>query len=690
MLSVEPHDSPERAVPPLLWPARAPQWSRLAMVSVIVAAATAVNSLRVLADGPTGLATPVAGFTLLVLSTYIVSGGAWRQRELWAASACALTAVAAVSLARGDGPLLSVALGVGVVGQALLTLLVWSRWPTTPGFHPVLSSLGRLLASCAAGAVVGAALAPTHAVLTGSADASVYGHWALRSTVSAFAVSLLGYHLLSPPATRLPRSPAWARIATAAATVLVLGLAEHLAPHAWVLFLLLPVGVFAAWAFSVRGAAGYVTAVSLAVVGVSVGGIGPFRDVTASERASLSRVFVLVFVFVVMALVLDRAGQQKLLSQVQREREDARAHVEMFEHMVLAISDGVLVVDDCGTVVLCNNAAREVLARLPGDQGLPWAQRPDGPLAHVIAGLTAASADVTVPGRDGAATSVFSVQAYPLQHHGRRHAVAVLRDVTPERRRAGELQRFARITAHDLRSPLSALSLWAESAQEDLRSGDPADVEHCLQRVVGAAVRMDRMITDVLDYSLASDSEMRTRPVHLGDLITSVTGAYQADHPGQLRWLQLTVDADAVVDVDPRLVGRVFDNLISNAVKYTAAGVDPQVDISVGQDTCGWVVVHVDDRGVGIPVGQEARIFEEYHRAPEHAQSRQGSGIGLAICKRVVERHGGHIRAMRRPGGGARFELTLPRWQPANSGGCSEAQRSPAVCPLAAPNIPVW
>ncbi|MFB9877491.1 ATP-binding protein [Planobispora siamensis] len=111
---------------------------------------------------------------------------------------------------------------------------------------------------------------------------------------------------------------------------------------------------------------------------------------------------------------------------------------------------------------------------------------------------------------------------------------------------------------------------------------------------------------------------------------------------------------------NPPLLRQLFNNLIGNAIKYTAAGQVARVDITGEPTGDGWVRITVADRGIGIPAGEHEAIFTGFHRAAEAADTYSGTGLGLAICQRVVERHGGTISACDNPGGGARLVFTLP------------------------------
>jgi signal transduction histidine kinase len=160
---------------------------------------------------------------------------------------------------------------------------------------------------------------------------------------------------------------------------------------------------------------------------------------------------------------------------------------------------------------------------------------------------------------------------------------------------------------------------------------------------------MKSLIEDLLGRA-THDSTLQLRRVDVAALAEEVA----ADHGATA---QVKVGDIPDVHADAALVRQLLDNLIANALKFVAPGEEPRVSVSGRRTDSGTVVVAVADAGIGLPRGAHARIFDQHHRA--HA-SYDGRGLGLAICRRIVERHGGSISARDNPGGGAVFEFTLP------------------------------
>jgi PAS domain S-box-containing protein len=219
-----------------------------------------------------------------------------------------------------------------------------------------------------------------------------------------------------------------------------------------------------------------------------------------------------------------------------------------------------------------------------------------------------------------------------------------------------ELTQFTYLAAHDLQEPLRIIVNFSELARRKSEGALPNDAEAHLRRVVDAAKRMDRLISDVLAYTrAASEPERAIRPVDLDALLTTVIQSV-APLVEESRVKIIRQPLPSVAGDSARL-SQVFQNLIVNAIKYRKPGIPPTVLITAEQQGDMWLIA-VQDDGQGFLEEYAERIFGIFKRL--HGPSVPGSGIGLAICKAVVERHGGRIWARSQLGHGATFFLTLP------------------------------
>lgn len=212
--------------------------------------------------------------------------------------------------------------------------------------------------------------------------------------------------------------------------------------------------------------------------------------------------------------------------------------------------------------------------------------------------------------------------------------------------------------SHDFRTPLATII----GSASTLRDSAPGRIDEARRRVLldtllHEAERMNRLIGNLLDLTRLSEGrvELRREWFAVDELVGAVLarlGAVLAEHPVALR----LADDLPLLRGDEVMLEQVLSNLLENAARHTPAGTAVEISAGVRDDA---LEVAVRDHGPGLPAGEEARVFEKFHRARvEDAQS--GFGLGLAICKAIVEAHGGTIAAANAPGGGAEFRFALP------------------------------
>jgi len=250
------------------------------------------------------------------------------------------------------------------------------------------------------------------------------------------------------------------------------------------------------------------------------------------------------------------------------------------------------------------------------------------------------------------------------QFIARMQAEAALRDANDELERQArelmrsnaELQQFAYVASHDLQEPLRMISSYTQLLQR--RYGDRFDKEarEFMDFVVDGATRMKQLIEDILAYSRIGTRGRDFKTVQseaaFRKAVVNLRGSIEA------RGATVTSDALPEVEADEAQLAQLFQNLIGNALKF-AGEQPPKVHVSAADrgDACEFAV---RDNGIGIDPQYFERIFMVFQRL--HGKSEYpGTGIGLAICKKVVDRHGGRIRVESQPGQGSTFYFTLPR-----------------------------
>jgi light-regulated signal transduction histidine kinase (bacteriophytochrome) len=183
-----------------------------------------------------------------------------------------------------------------------------------------------------------------------------------------------------------------------------------------------------------------------------------------------------------------------------------------------------------------------------------------------------------------------------------------------------------------------------------------ADADAFIDYAVDGAARMRTLIEDLLAYSRAGRSERPAEPVNTARVVGEVAATLRAlahDEPPEITW-----DGLPTVQGDPQQIVQLFQNLIGNAVKFTAPGVRPRVTVGAEREGAAWRFA-IEDNGIGIEARHAERVFGMFQRL--HTRDEfEGTGIGLAIARKVVERHGGRISAAPREQGGTCFTFTLP------------------------------
>jgi signal transduction histidine kinase/tetratricopeptide (TPR) repeat protein/tRNA A-37 threonylcarbamoyl transferase component Bud32 len=218
-----------------------------------------------------------------------------------------------------------------------------------------------------------------------------------------------------------------------------------------------------------------------------------------------------------------------------------------------------------------------------------------------------------------------------------------------------DLQQFAHAASHDLSEPLRMVSSYLQLLAKRYQGKLDSDADEFIGFAVDGAVRMQALIDGLLTYSRAGTAEYALGPVDCSQVVRESLVTLEA----RIKETDATITADPLPTVrgDATQLGQLFQNLLSNAIKFVASGA-PLVHVSAEKEPTGWRFT-VTDNGVGVEPRHVGRIFTVFQRLHSR-ESYPGSGIGLAICKRVVERHGGRIWLEPGPDVGSRFCFTIP------------------------------
>ena len=652
------------------------RWPMLVLFPVAWVA-VGLSSRLLAAEGSLAVTWPPAGVAVL---WFLLRGATWRSPDVALLAAVAF----AVNVVTGASTGFGVVLAATNVVQTLLAVTLMRRWAPelwgcggSRGFdsvRTVFRAFGGLAAGMAAGAAVGIVGSLVVGQQTGWVDAALWFNRQLSGALVVAPLGLLVGHRLSLPRPRQPLLPRpHGAVEYAAAAVFTVALhAAGLGVTELPLGFLLPVAsVWVGVRFRPLPTAFHATVTGLVTVVVTLAGVGRFAEISSpAVQAALAQGYVVTLLFIGLALSTRREENRVLEAELRAAGQRARFQAELLQTVITSMTEGVAVVDHDDHVVISNPAADRLGYADPsrGDDDHPGfdVYFPDGtrvapdqrPSQRAMRGETVQDEEVVLA-PDGLG-QVLSVSAVPLVGEDGEpgsQALLMFRDTTDAYTRRTELANFAGTVAHDLRNPLAAIEGWTEMLEDEVEAGalEPVMVRSFIQQLRLASSRMHSLIGDLLDHASSGNRRLELTKVDLVELVTSIAaarGAADLVECGELPW----VSADRV------LMSQLFDNLLGNALKYVAPGTTPRVVVAGERAAAGWARITVTDNGVGLPSGEQERIFQEFHRA--HGADFEGTGLGLAIVRRIVLRHGGKVHAHNRTDGspGAVFEVTLPAY----------------------------
>jgi signal transduction histidine kinase len=217
----------------------------------------------------------------------------------------------------------------------------------------------------------------------------------------------------------------------------------------------------------------------------------------------------------------------------------------------------------------------------------------------------------------------------------------------------GELEHFSYTITHDMRAPLRGIRGFAEMMAEACAGCQEEERKVFLQRIAKSADRMDSLIRDALSYSAAVKQELALGPVDAGAVLRGILDSYPELQPSKAR-IEIQGEIPLVMANEAGLT-QCFSNLLENAVKFVKQGEMPRVGIRA-EPREGWVRLWFEDDGIGIPKEMLPRVFDMFSRGH---QSYEGTGIGLALVRKVMDRMGGKAGVESEEGHGSRFWLDL-------------------------------
>ena len=356
------------------------------------------------------------------------------------------------------------------------------------------------------------------------------------------------------------------------------------------------------------------------------------------------------------------------------EREKRKREVRETASFLSAILENspatVLAVDARGFITYANQAVREALGHEPAELlEKPVAVLAGSPeaLGAILATDPVSAEEVELRHADGSPRWVSLAASELRLADGRKSGHVVLLHDQTERRRAerelrrknGELEHYVQNVTHDLRSPLVSLLGFSRLLRQDYGERMDETARHFLDRIEKAGDAMEALINDLLELSRIGSTRDQKAYVNISDVLTQLQAELKPRLESQDVRLRLPAEPSMVLCDRTRLY-QVFSNLIGNALDYMGPVTDPEITIDVFEEEGEHRIV-VRDNGRGIEAAQRERIFELFQSSGPRSDGRRGTGIGLAIVKKIAQSQGGRVWVESRPGEGAAFHLTLPR-----------------------------
>jgi signal transduction histidine kinase len=250
----------------------------------------------------------------------------------------------------------------------------------------------------------------------------------------------------------------------------------------------------------------------------------------------------------------------------------------------------------------------------------------------------------------GRVRGVFVHRALPFADDG---VLNLVTDITEQRRLQTELEQYAKVAAHDLREPLMTIALFVEQLSRRLDRGRDPGNEQLLDLLKRTQTRARTLVDGILEYA-RSGASVDAQDVDMGSVATEVTDSFAAAM--RETSAEISVAELPTVRGSRQQLGRVFQNLIANSLKFRSSE-PPRVRIAAEQADGVWLF-SVRDNGIGLPAGLGDEMFVMFKRA--HGDAYSGCGIGLAVCRKIVQAHGGDIWAEPAEGCGTVVRFTMP------------------------------
>jgi PAS domain S-box-containing protein len=357
------------------------------------------------------------------------------------------------------------------------------------------------------------------------------------------------------------------------------------------------------------------------------------------------------------------------------------------EALVNAMTEGVVVIDDMGHITLMNDAAAymtgwSTVSSIGLDYRTPLKltlKTHDGtvhvsdPLSQALTtGKAVASNDIILTSKDGK-TIMLSVSATSVPGENGKPAggIIVMRDITKQKELERQKDEFISTASHEMRTPVAAIEGYLSLAMNPKVATLDDRARNLLQKAHDSTGHLGALFRDLLSITKMEDGtkKLPQEAVNVSKLVTSVVSDMQFVAASKKLSLSIagaaisgtaTIEQEIYVMANPERLREVVMNLIENAIKYTPSGSITVSIIGNGQEA----TFSVTDTGPGIAPEDQPHLFEKFYRVAKTANSVNGTGLGLYLCRSVIESFGGHVNVSSTPGQGSTFGFTLPQLTP--------------------------
>jgi PAS domain S-box-containing protein len=405
-----------------------------------------------------------------------------------------------------------------------------------------------------------------------------------------------------------------------------------------------------------------------AAVGMVLFAVGDVTgDISSNAAGYLSRALTFFVLGGLLGLYADR------LRQADRVARRLAAIVEQTDDaVVVAQPDGTITEWNGGAEQLFGYSARDAIgSSLHRMVPRELEDEETRVFGRIVAGEALAQYETVRVRKDDTRVDV-ALTATPLRDEGGAIVAvgSIVHDITDGKRseaqRKGaerdlarsnlELEQYAYVASHDLQEPLRMVASYTQLLARRYGGKLDEDADEFIGFAVDGVARMQALIADLLSYSRSGQGALRAQRVDTGELVRETLSSLDA--AVRDAGAEVEVGKLPVVDADRAALAQLFGNLLSNALKFTDGRRPPHVDVIAARDDESWRFT-VADNGLGIDPKHAVRVFGMFERL--HSEDQYGgTGIGLAICKRIVERHGGRIWCEPAQTGGTAFHFTLP------------------------------